>query len=243
MQMGKERIATTGANTTLMEAEQPLRCGRDFLRGIGASQENRSEQLAFRPGQEEEVRLRLVGQRLRNDEAPCAEPMAAEFSKLLVHLGPLIRTVYLCQQPPAFGRNTILAADVQFKLNTAPLPRRQAAKVGTVVQLVCIGAEPLRQQGRQRRGQLGWLTQQCEARQGRVHGKLDSFQRYARSVCQENVRIHRDLRFFRWPLALGHEVPRQASARLSRAIRETVYQHHYLHALGRSLPYGRAGVG
>ena len=180
--MGKERIATTGANTTLMEAEQPLRCGRDFLRGIGASQENRSEQLAFRPGQEEEVRLRLVGQRLRNDEAPCAEPMAAEFSKSLVHLGPLILAVYLCQQPPAFGRNTILAADDQFKLNTAPLPRRQAAKVGAAVQQVCIGAEPLHQQARQDLAQLRRLMQQCRAGKRGIERKRIRFDRCRLSV-------------------------------------------------------------
>src|SRR5207253_10584538 len=83
--MAKKRIVTPGANTTLVEAEQPLRCSRDFLRGIGASQENRPEQLPFRPSQQQKAILGHVGHRLRNDEAPGPESMAPEFPQGLVN--------------------------------------------------------------------------------------------------------------------------------------------------------------
>src|SRR5437660_11202228 len=76
--MAKKRIATPGANTTLVQAEHPLRCSRDLLRGIGASQENRPEQLPFRPSQQQEAILGQLGHRLRNDEAPGPESMAPE---------------------------------------------------------------------------------------------------------------------------------------------------------------------
>src|SRR5437867_4656530 len=237
--MATERIATTGANTACMEGEQPLCCSRDFLRGIGASQENRAEQLAFRPGQEEEVILWLVGQRLRNDEAARPQSMAPEFPQGLVHRSTLILPVDLAEQPPALGRDPTLAAHGQVKLKTAPLPRQQTAEVGTAVEQLRIGADPPRQQARQRRGQLRWLTQQCEARQGRVHGKLARVQRYVCRVSQENVRIHRDLRFFRWPLAPGHEGLHPASPRL---FREPAYQYHASHAPRRSLPSEKASV-
>src|SRR5437879_3017999 len=107
--MAKKRIATPGANTTLVQAEQPLRCSRDFLRGIGASQENRPEQLAFRPSQQQKAILGHVGHRLRNDEAPGPESMAPEFPQGLVNRSALILPVELAEQSPAFSTGRIRA--------------------------------------------------------------------------------------------------------------------------------------
>src|SRR5207245_9699547 len=123
--MAKKRIVTPGANTTLVEAEQPLRCSRDFLRGIGASQKNRPEQLPFRPSQQQKAILGHVGHRLRNDEAPGPESMVPELPQGLVNRSALILPVELAEQSPAFGRETIRAAHDQLQLNTAPLARRQ----------------------------------------------------------------------------------------------------------------------
>src|SRR5207245_6245208 len=116
--MAKKRIVTPGANTTLVEAEQPLRCSRDFLRGIGASQENRPGQLPFRPSQQQKAILGHVGHRLRNDEAPGPDSMAPEFPQGLVNRSALILPVELAQQSPAFGRETILAAHDQDRKST-----------------------------------------------------------------------------------------------------------------------------
>src|SRR5437899_10883507 len=101
--MAKKRIVTPGANTTLVEAEQPLRCSRDFLRGIGASQKNRPEQLPFRPSQQQKAILGHVGHRLRNDEAPGPESMAPESPQgLLNRRAPIPPTSH--RQPRPDGR-------------------------------------------------------------------------------------------------------------------------------------------
>src|SRR5207245_92290 len=120
------------------------------------------------------------------------ESMAPEFPQGLVNRSALILPVELAEQSPAFGRDTIRAAHDQLQLNTAPLARRQTAKVGTAIQQVGIGAEPRRQPRRQHRCQLRWLTQQRKARQARVEGKLGRLQRYVRSVCQQSFRTPRD---------------------------------------------------
>src|SRR5215510_13513306 len=91
-----------------------------------------------------------VGQRLRNDEASRAEPVAPEVPQGLVHDSASILPVPLAEQSPAFGRSTIVAINDQLELDTAPLPRRQTAHVGTTVDEAAIGAEPLRQRSRQR---------------------------------------------------------------------------------------------
>src|SRR5437660_11705221 len=111
--MAKKRIVTPGANTTLVQAEQPLRCSRDFLRGIGASQENRPEQLPFRPSQQQKAILGHVGHRLRNDEAPGPESMAPAFPQGLVNRSALSRPAELAEQAPPFGPAPMLAAHDQ----------------------------------------------------------------------------------------------------------------------------------
>src|SRR3989442_1295885 len=122
-----------------------------------------------------------VGQRPRNDEASSAEPVAPEVPQGLVHYGAPIRPVHLAEQTPAFGRSTTVAIDDQLELDTAPLPRRQTAHVGTTVDEAGIGAEPVRQRSRQRLDQLHWMAEECEARQGRVRGKLGCFEESARA--------------------------------------------------------------
>src|SRR2546425_23136 len=129
--MAKKRIATPGANTTLVQAEQPLRCSRDFLRGIGASQENRPEQLPFRPSQQQKAILGHVGHRLRNDEAPGPESMVPEFPQGLVNRSALIFPENLPSQSPPSGRAAIPAATDNPNPTTHPLPRSQPPREGT----------------------------------------------------------------------------------------------------------------
>src|SRR3989442_5221540 len=116
--MAKKRIVTPGANTTLVEAEQPLRCSRDFLRGIGASQKNRPEQLPFRPSQQQKAILGHVGHRLRNDEPPSPESMVPEFPQGLVNRSAQILPVDVPQQSPSFSGDAMCTASDQIHLNT-----------------------------------------------------------------------------------------------------------------------------
>src|SRR5437016_3149640 len=105
----------------------------------------------------------VIGEGLLDGIAPCAEPMAAEFSKSLVHLGALILAVYLCQQPSVIGRGIHLLAKRQLELSAAPLAGGDVPDGNTGHEKVCLGTEPARQQARQGLAQLRRLMQQCRA--------------------------------------------------------------------------------
>ena len=119
--------------------------------------------------------------------------MTPELFQRPVNRGALIFPVELPEQSSVFDRDTILAPDDQLKLNAAPLARSQTAEMGTAVQEMRTGAEPRRHQARQHRRQLRGSTQQCEAGQGRVRGKLGTSLRNVHGGCQKRLLTHRDL--------------------------------------------------
>src|SRR2546428_699405 len=147
--MATERVATTTGHATRMEAEQPRGCPLDALGDVRGGKEERTQQWPFHPVEKEEMTSAVIGEGLRDGIAPCAEPMAAEFSKRLVHLGALILAVYLCQQPSVIGRGIHLRAKRQLELSAAALAGDDVPDGNTAHEKVCLGTEPVHQQVRQ----------------------------------------------------------------------------------------------
>src|SRR3989441_1558576 len=158
--MATERVATTTGHAACMEAEQPRGCPLDALRDVRGGKEERTQQWPFHPVEKEEMTSRIIRDGLGHDEAPCAQPTAAEFSKRLVDLRPLILAVYLCQQPSVIGR-AHFRAKRQLELSAAALAGDDVPDGNTAHEKVCLGTEPVHQQVRQDLAKLRRLMQQC----------------------------------------------------------------------------------
>src|SRR5437867_13141770 len=117
--MATESVATTTGHAARMEAQEPRGCPLDARREVRRGKEERTQRLPFRPVKKEEMTSTVIREGLGHDEAPCAQPTAAEFSKSLVHLGPLILALYLCQSPSVIGRRIHLLPKRQLELRAA----------------------------------------------------------------------------------------------------------------------------
>jgi hypothetical protein len=85
-----------------MQAKEPF-CGScDCLVGTDTGYENRAQEFAFYPSQQQKAVLGHAGNRLRNKEAPRPQSMAPEFSQGVINLKGLIFVIEFAEQSPMF---------------------------------------------------------------------------------------------------------------------------------------------